>query len=113
LALVGKQYINKSGDSEFKHIRKTFLSRMNELMSWDQLEAAIGLFYPKPGNGKRPYLLSTMFRIDCMQHWYNMSDPSMEDVLYEIMSMRLFADLSLDNPISDHTIIFDFVQAWG
>ncbi|MFT6654439.1 MAG: IS5 family transposase [Marinomonas primoryensis] len=60
-------------DSEFnnKH-RKTrkevFLSRMNELMPWDQLEAVIEPFYPKAGNGRRPYPLSTMFRIHCMQH---------------------------------------------
>mgnify|MGYP003632357353 CR=1 FL=1 len=92
-------------DSELnnKH-RKTrkeiFLSRMNELMPWDQLEAVIEPFYPKAGNGRRPYPLSSMFRIYCMQHWYNMSDPAMEDALYEITSMRLFTDLSLDIPIT-------------
>lgn len=32
----------------------------------------------------------------------------MEDALYEIASMRLFADLSLDKPISDHTTIMSF-----
>jgi len=96
-----------------KHVRKTLLSRMNELMPWDQLEAVIEPFYLKLGNGRRPYLLTTMFRIYCMQHWYNMSDPVMEDALCEITSMRLFADLSLDNPIPDHTSIFDFVLAWG
>ncbi len=37
------------------------------------------------------YPLSTMFRIDCMQHWYSMSDPTMEDALHEVTSMRLFA----------------------
>ncbi|MFQ3186972.1 MAG: IS5 family transposase [Marinomonas primoryensis] len=30
-----------------------------------------------------------------------MSDPALEDALYEITSMRLFADLSLGNPIPD------------
>ena len=71
-------------------------------MPWDQLEAVTETFYPKSGNGRRPYPLSTMFRIHCMQHWYNMSDPAMEDALYEITSMRLFADLSLDKPIPEH-----------
>ena len=28
------------------------------------------------------------------QHWYNLSDGAMEDALYEIASMRLFARLS-------------------
>ncbi len=31
-------------------------------------------FYPKAGNGRRPYPLETMLRIHCMQHWYNLSD---------------------------------------
>jgi IS5 family transposase len=52
---------------------------MNELMSWDELEAVIEPFYPKPGDGRRPYL-----RIHCMQHWGNMSDLAMENALYEI-----------------------------
>jgi IS5 family transposase len=100
-------------DNEFNNKRRNtrkeiFLSRMNELMPWDQLEAVIELFYPKAGNGRTSYPLSTMFGIHCMQHWYNMSDPAMEDALYEITSMRLFADLSLDKPIPDHTTIMNF-----
>ncbi len=43
-----------------------------------------------------------------MQHWYNLSDPAMEDALYEITSMRLFAGLSLDKAIPDHTTIVNF-----
>jgi IS5 family transposase len=81
---------------------------MNDLMPWDQLEAVIELFYPKTSNGRRPYPLLTMFRIHCMQHWYSMSDPAMEDALYEITSMRLFSGLSLDSPIPDHTTIMNF-----
>ncbi len=57
---------------------------------------------------KRPYPLSTMLRIHCMQQWYNLSDPAMEDALYEIASMRLFAGLSLDKAIPDHTTILKF-----
>jgi IS5 family transposase len=58
-------------DSEFnKKRRKTrkelFLSRMNRLMPWDQLEAVIEPAYPKAGKSRRPYPLSTMLRIHCM-----------------------------------------------
>ncbi|BCG32551.1 hypothetical protein BT09F20_41470 [Escherichia coli] len=59
------------------------------------MTAVIEPFYPKAGNGRRPYPLETMLRIHCMQHWYNLSDGAMEDALYEIASMRLFARLSL------------------
>ena len=84
-----------------REIRKEIsLSHMNELMPWDQLEAVIEPAHPKAGEGRRPYPLSTLFRIHCMQHLYNMSGPAMENALYEITSMRLFADLSLNSPIT-------------
>ncbi len=60
----------------------------------EYMTAVIEPFYPKAGNGRRPYPLETMLRIHCMQHWYNLSDGAMEDALYEIASMRLFARLS-------------------
>jgi IS5 family transposase len=99
--------------SEFNNKRRKtrkeiFHSRMNELIPWDQLEAVIEPFYPKLGHCRRPYPLSIMFRIHCMQYWYNMSDPAMEDTLYEVTSMRLFAGLSLDDSIPDNTIIMNF-----
>ncbi|QKK80329.1 DUF772 domain-containing protein [Marinomonas primoryensis] len=43
-----------------------------------------------------------------MQHWYNMSIPAMEDDLHEITSMGLFAVLSLDNSVPEHTTIMNF-----
>ncbi|WP_123003997.1 IS5 family transposase, partial [Escherichia coli] len=57
---------------------------------------------------RRPYPLETMLRIHCMQHWYNLSDGAMEDALYEIASMRLFARLSLDSALPDRTTIMNF-----
>ncbi|MDN0518188.1 transposase, partial [Escherichia coli] len=48
-----------------------------------KLESLPEPFYPKAGNGRRPYPLETMLRIHCMQHWYNLSDGAMEDALYE------------------------------
>lgn len=100
-------------DSAFNHKRRKtrkeiFLGRMNKLIPWQRLEAIIEPHYPNVGNGRRPYPLSTMLRIHCMQHWYSLSDPAMEDALYEIASMRLFSGLSLNKPIPDHTTIMNF-----
>jgi hypothetical protein len=36
-----------------------------------------------------------MLRIHMMQQWYALSDPALEEALYEISSMRRFARLSL------------------
>jgi len=100
-------------DSEYQNKRRQtrkekFLGRLDMLMPWLRLEALIEPHYPKAGNGRRPYQLATMLHIHCMQQWYNMSDPAMEDALYEITSMRLFTGLSLEGPIPDHTTIMNF-----
>ncbi len=70
--------------------------------------AVIEPIYPKVGKGRRPYPLETMLRIHCLQKWYTLSDGAMEDALYEIASMRMFARLSLDQPIPDRTTIMNF-----
>jgi len=49
-----------------------------------------------------------MLRIHCLQRRYNLSDGAMEDALYEIASMRLFAHLSLDSAMPDRTTIMNF-----
>ncbi|MFQ2270238.1 IS5 family transposase [Aeromonas enteropelogenes] len=100
-------------DSEFngkrrKNRKEIFLSRMDTLLPWSRMLAVIEPVYPKAGNGRRPYPLDTMLRIHCMQQWYNLSDGAMEDALYEIASMRLFAKLSLDQAIPDRTTIMNF-----
>ncbi|MGO4054839.1 IS5 family transposase [Vibrio cholerae] len=100
-------------DSEFSSKRRQtrkeiFLSRMDNLLPWTQLLAVIEPFYPKAGNGRRPYPLETMFRIHCMQQWLSLSDEAMEDALCEIASMRPFAQLSLDKAIPDRTTIMNF-----
>ncbi|CAI4156732.1 CP4-44 prophage; IS5 transposase and trans-activator [Alteromonas macleodii] len=81
---------------------------MDNLLPWTQLLEVIDPFYPKAGNGRRPYALETVFRIHCMQQWYNLGDEAMKDALYEIASMRQFAQLSLDKAIPDRTTIMNF-----
>ena len=43
-----------------------------------------------------------------MQNWFALSDPAMEETLYEIASLRAFAGLSLREPIPDETTILNF-----
>jgi len=52
---------------------------------------------------------ATMLRIHFMQQWYALSDPAMEDALYEIESMRRFAGLELnEDAIPDETTSLTF-----
>jgi len=88
--------------------REKFLAQMNQLIPWKKLEKKIKPHYPKNGQGRQPYPLATMLRIHCMQLFYNLSDPAMEDSLYEIESMRRFAGLRLSDRLPDETTILNF-----
>ena len=75
------------------------------------MEGAAGLIephYPLAGRGRRPYPLESMLRVHLMQNWFALSDPAMEEALYEIASLRSFAHLSLGEPIPDETTILNF-----
>ena len=88
--------------------RERFLSEMDKIVPWKPLLAVIEPHYPIAGNGRRPYPLSTMLRVHLMQNWFGLSDPAMEEALYEIASMRMFAGLSMSGPIPDETTILNF-----
>ena len=88
--------------------RELFLERMEGLIPWQSLEERIRPHYPKAGNGRRPYPLSVMLRVHCVQLFYNLSDPGMEDLLCEAESVRRFAGLSLSEALPDETTILNF-----
>jgi len=88
--------------------REVFLAEMEQVVPWLPLLAQIEPHYPKAGRGRHPYALETMLRIHLLQQWYALSDPAMEEALYEIASMRQFARLSLLEAIPDETTILNF-----
>ena len=50
-----------------------------------------------------------MLRLHFLQHWFNLSDPAAEEVLYGSLSMRQFVGIDLGRePVSDETTILNF-----
>ncbi|MCZ7599514.1 MAG: IS5 family transposase [Gammaproteobacteria bacterium] len=90
--------------------REKFLDEMEQVVPWAELVAVIAPYYPTSGRrGRQPKPLQAMLRIYFMQQWYAMSDPGMEDALYEIESMRRFAGLELvEDAIPDESTILHF-----
>ena len=95
-------------NKKYKTRRQRFLERMDGLIPWESMEERIRPYYPKAGNGRRPYALSVMLRVHCVQAFYNLSDPGMEDLLYESEPVRRFAGLSLSEPLPDESTILHF-----
>src|SRR5260221_2394991 len=91
--------------------RDVFLAEMSAVVPWAVLEGLIEPHYRNlgPQGGRRPFPLSTMLRIYCLQQWYSLSDPGAEEALYDIQSMRAFAGLELGrDSIPDETTILNF-----
>jgi transposase, IS5 family len=98
-------------DKHHKQTRKErFLSEMDQVLPWKPLVNALDPYYPNPqGAGRRPIGLERMLRIYFMQHWYNLSDPAMEEALYDTPAMRAFAGIDLgDEPAPDESTILHF-----
>ncbi len=98
------EFVNKKHRTR----REIFLQRMDQLIPWSRLEKKLAKHYPKGETGRPPYPLSVMLRVHCLQLFYNLSDPGMQDALYEIESMRRFAGLRLSERLPDETTILNF-----
>ena len=88
--------------------REVFLEEMELVVPWKALLKLIEPHYPVAGRGRRPYPLDSMLRVHLMQNWFALSDLAMEEALYEIASLRSFAQLSLNEAIPDETTILNF-----
>lgn len=89
--------------------RAAFLAEMDQVIPWGELCALIEPHYPKPGKGRPPVGLQRMLRIHFLQHWFNLSDPAVEEALYESVSMREFVGIDLGHePVPDETTVLNF-----
>ena len=104
LTFAEAEYQNKKRKTR----REIFLEKMDAIIPWKRLENRAAKHYPKGEMGRPPYPLSVMLRVHCLQLFYNLSDPALEDSLYEIESMRRFAGLRLSDNIPDETTILNF-----
>ena len=102
----------ESGFAKFHRAtrKEKFLAQMEKLIPWRELCAAIEPHYPRPlGAGRRPVGVERMLRIHFMQHWFNLSDPAIEDALYDSAGLRRFAGIDLGNERApDETTICKF-----
>src|SRR6266581_340464 len=96
-----------------KYAKKTrraqFLEEMNRVVPWAELCALIDPVYPKAGNGRPPIDLELMLRVYFLTQWFNLSDPGVEEALYDSLAMRAFAGVDLGRkPAPDETTVCNF-----
>ena len=89
--------------------KEKFLTEMDRITPWKKLMRLIEPHYPKGDNGRPPMGVEKMLRIYFMQQWFNLSDPAMEDALYDVNSMARFAGIDLaSDPVPDESTILKF-----
>src|SRR5579859_3041225 len=82
--------------------RAEFLLTMEQVVPWKELCGLIEPFYPKQGNGRPPVGLERMLRIYFLQQWFSLSDPGVEEALYDSLAMRGFVGIDLGRePVPD------------
>lgn len=91
--------------------RAQFLAEMERVVPWAELTQVIAPFYPQAGpEGGRPAVpLERMLRIYFLQQWFNLSDPAVEEALYDSAAMRGFVGIDLGRePAPDETTVCKF-----
>ena len=92
-----------------KSRRELFLDEMEQVVPWSDLESLVEPHYPKAGNGRRPVGLGIMLRTYFVQQWFNLSDPGVEEALYDSAALRRFVGVDLGRaPAPDQTSVCRF-----
>ena len=92
-----------------KSRRELFLEEMDRIVPWPSLMGVIQPHYPRGENGRPPIGLERMLRLYFLQQWFNLSDPGLEDALYESPVLRRFAGIDLGREAApDETTILHF-----
>src|ERR1700683_4671922 len=91
--------------------RAQFLADMDKIVPWPELAAAVQTADPEvsENGGRPPVPLERMLRIYLLQLWFNLSDPAVEEALYDSVAMRSFARVDLGRePAPDETTACKF-----
>ena len=91
--------------------RAQFLAEMDRIVPWAELAAVVEPVYPKVSElgGRPPIPLQRMLRIYFLQLWFNLSDPAVEEALYDSAAMRNFAGIDLGQEAApDETTVCKF-----
>lgn len=89
--------------------RALFLEEMEQVVPWAKLGGLIEPHYPTGSNGRPPVGVERMLGIYFLQQWFNLSDPGVEEALYDSAVMRGFVSIDLGRePVPDETTVCKF-----
>ena len=73
--------------------KREFLDAMNFVVPWAELVGLIQPHAPAGKTGRPPFAVKTLLRFHFMQQWFTLSDPAMQEALYDMPLYCEFAQL--------------------
>lgn len=91
--------------SKKKRRKTAFLSELEEWLNFEQFRPLLETEFRRHALGQSSYDPLVLFKVMLLQKWYDLSDPDVEELLYDRMSFRDFLGLGLDDAVPDETTI--------
>jgi IS5 family transposase len=86
-----------------------FLDEMNRVVPWAELVEIVRPHWGGAGTGRKPTEIALLLRLHCLQLWYNLSDPAVEDAVHDRLSFQRFLRLDpLTQKVPDETTVLHF-----
>lgn len=86
-----------------------FLDEMNRVVPWSDLAGVVAPHYRSAGTGRPLTEIALLLRLHCLQLWYNLSDPGLEDAVHDRLSFQRFLGLDpLNQRVPDETTVLNF-----
>ncbi|WP_310152057.1 transposase, partial [Bosea sp. BE125] len=90
--------------------RNAELEAIDGAIVWDELEAVVGGLYAA-SEGRPSYPPLVMVKALLIQQWYGLSDPRLEFLLRDSLSIRRFVGLAASDGAPDHSTVSRFRSA--
>jgi IS5 family transposase len=86
-----------------------FLDEMNRVVPWAELVAIVAPQWGGAQTGRKPTDIELLLRLYCLQLWYNLSDPGLEDAVHDRLSFQRFLRLDpLTQKVPDESTVLHF-----
>jgi transposase, IS5 family len=86
-----------------------FLEEMNRVVPWAELAEVVAPHYQPASTGRPQTEVTILLKLHCLQLWYNLSDPGLEDAVHDRLSFQRFLGLDpLNQRVPDETTVLNF-----
>jgi IS5 family transposase len=100
-----------TGSSRRRTRKRKFLDEMDQMIPWTALVKLVEPHIHWSQADCHPFPIEKMLRIHCLQQWFGLNDPAMEEALHEIHSYQEFAGLDRGaEHLPEENIILRFRQ---